>query len=283
MLRCIGTVPLPHAAQRRRALWCALATLCVLVLTACESTTPKVKMPARLLYLEAGALEDQELYSEAITKFQEVIDQNPGTEVAAYAYLRLGELHAKKEDWAEAETSYRLFLSASQNSHLTSTVLARLIRVHHGNSFTGIFFPAREVDRDMEPNRQIISEFRRFYFLYPESVYLDEMRGYYRGARASLAEHERLVGSFYSRNGQYNAAVARYRYLLRAYPDYPASQEVLTQLIEAYRRNQQPGLADELERLAAGKSANASEGKGLESSSGQRSDGAPAPLVTHRQ
>ncbi|MCH9044752.1 MAG: outer membrane protein assembly factor BamD [SAR324 cluster bacterium] len=220
-----------------------------IALIGCETAKPRVKIPGRLLYLEGQALADVAVYSEAVAKFQEVVDQNPGTLLGTFAYLKIAEIHAQQEDWLEAETNYRLFLTTNQLRHLTPYVLYRLITVHHENSFTGVFFPSREVDRDMEPNRQIIREYKRFFFLFPKSIFLEEIRSLYRAARDTLAEHERLVGDFYLRRGHYDAAASRYVYLLRTFPQYQDAKAVLERLIEAYRLNQQPDLAREMERL----------------------------------
>jgi outer membrane protein assembly factor BamD len=226
-----------------------LGLLAALALGACESSGPKVQTPARLLYLEGQSLADQGLYSEAVAKFQDVADQNPGTLLGSFAYLQIAELRGEQEDWVPAETNYRLFLNANQQSHLTPYVLYKLVKVNLARSYTGVLFAAREIDRDVQPNRQIILEYQRFFFLYPTSVFLDEVRGYALSARETLAEHERMVGDWYFRRGHYHAAAARYVYLLRNYPTYPHAEEVVARLIVAYRRNLQPDLADELERV----------------------------------
>jgi outer membrane protein assembly factor BamD len=235
----------------RSPIWlqAALCLLVALALGACETARPKVKPPARLAYYEAQALKDQELYSEAITKFQEVADQNQGSLLGSFAYLQLADVYSRQEDWLKAETNYRLFLGANQTTHLTPYVLYNLVKVNHNRSFVGVLFPTREVDRDQTPNRLIIQEYNRFFFLYPTSVFLDEVRGYALDARLSLAEHERMVANFYFERGHYNAAAARYLYVLRNYPNYPESKGVLEQLVQAYRRNQQPEEAAEMERL----------------------------------
>jgi outer membrane protein assembly factor BamD len=123
------------------------------------------------------------------------------------------------------------------------------MEVNYRKGLTGLFFPSREVDRDMEPNRQILVEFKRFFLLYPNSTYLDDVRPYYRAARELLARYELLVGDFYLDREHYYSAIGRYLYLLRNYPEYPDSDDVLRKLIDAYRENQQPDLANEMERV----------------------------------
>jgi outer membrane assembly lipoprotein YfiO len=187
-----------------------------------------------------------------VLKYQSVADQNPGTLLGSFAYLRIAEIHAIQEEWVQADTNYRLFLNANQGSHLTPFVLYRLARVNHLSSYTGLFSRTRDYDRDMKPNRQMIEEYKRFYFLYPESIFLPEVRSFAQAARESLAEYERLVGDYYYDRELYNAAAGRYEYLLLHYPGYPDSDAVVERLVETYRRNQEPGKAAELERLGGG-------------------------------
>jgi outer membrane protein assembly factor BamD len=257
----------------------ALCLLALAALAACTQPKPKVKTPALLLYLEGQTLADQELYGEAVTKFQEVADQNSGTLLGSFAYLRIAEIRVAQQDWVKAETNYRLFLAGNLSTHLTPYVVYRLAYVNHEASFTGLFFPSREVDRDQTPNRQIVQEFKRFYFLYPKSIFLPEMRHFAEDAYVTLAEHERVVGDFYYRHGHYNAAAHRYLYLLRTYPDYPDSDAVLDRLILSYQRNQQPDEAAELKRLRDRRTAKASAQApgGAAAPSAQATGGAAAP------
>ena len=219
-----------------------------LLLQAC-ATDVETRMPSRLLFLEAEALENQELYSEAITKYERIIQENPGSRLATFSHLKLAEINTKQSDWDNAETNYRAFLNLNGNTFFTPYVLAKLLRVNHERSFTGLFFPAQEFDRDMEPSRRIILEYKRFFLLYPKSIYLDDVTPYYRSARDSLAEYEQLVGDYYFGKGQFNAAIGRYSHLLKTFPEFPGTREVLRKLIQAYRENRQPGLAQEMERI----------------------------------
>ena len=229
----------------------AILVLMVIVLFwgGCETTSELTQKPARLLFIDAESVENQGLLSEAITRYEQLIKENPGTRLATFSYLRVAELQVKLEKWKESETNYRAFLSLHPKSHLTPFILYRLLQVNHERSYTGTFFKAREVDRDMAPNRNIILEYKRFLLLYPKSPYLEEVKPFYRAAISTLAESELMVGDFYFDNEQYNAAIGRYQYLLRNYPHYPKTREVLRRLIEAYKRNNQPEMAKELIRV----------------------------------
>jgi outer membrane protein assembly factor BamD len=243
-----------------------LATLAGL--TAACSNTGTTQEPPRTLFQDGQALEDDGLLTEAIEKFKKVSTENQGTRLGSFAYLRMAELYSRQEDWLQAETNYRLFLSANSNSHLNAYVLYRLLIMNDKKSYTGIFFPEREVDRDIEPAKQIITEYKRFYLLYPQSIYAPEVAPIYREARHTLAQHEILVADFYLRREEYNAAASRYLYVLRNFPELANPKYSLRRLIEAYRKDQQPDLANEMQRIydeRYGKLRTASQPAGNES------------------
>ena len=242
-------LPLPTRVRGLLGTPLFMLALVMLALPGCESVEPKIKIPARVSYMQAEGMENQGILSDAIAKYQEIADQNPGTLLGSFSFLKMGDLNFSLENWEEAEINYRLFLTTNQNSHLTSYILYKLVVVQHRKSITGIFFPSREIERNMEPNRKIIQEFQRFFFLYPNSVFLREIRTYLGEANQALAAHEHMVADFYFERELFNAAVSRYLYLLKKFPNYPDSEVVLKRLIQSYRRNQQPGLAEELERF----------------------------------
>ena len=242
-------VPLRRRLSLFQLSWLLGTVFLFFGLAACGETNLQVQVPARTLYFEALNLEDQELFSESITRMQSLATENPGTRLGTFAYLKLGELYARQDNWIEADTNYRIFLSLNSNSNLTPYVLYRLMVVNYNAGLTGLFFPSREVDRDMEPNRKLLVEFKRFFLLYPNSPYLEDVRPYYRAARELLARYELMVGDFYYRKESYYSAIGRYIFLLRNFPEYPETREVMEKLIQAYRSNQQEDLAVEVERI----------------------------------
>ncbi|MCZ6627588.1 MAG: outer membrane protein assembly factor BamD [SAR324 cluster bacterium] len=232
---------------------CALlAGLWFVLAAGCSQVDPEdVVVPARMLYIQAEAFENQGLFTEALAKYTRITDQYSGSRLATFAHLRMAEIHSTQQSWPEAETNYRLFLKLNSSSHLTPYLLYRLLKVNHEQSYTGVIFREREFDRDMEPNLSIILEYKRFFLMYPRSVYLKEMTPIFRDAQDTLALHELMVADFYFGRGQYNAAISRYQYLLRNFPQFKDTDEVLVKLIRAYGEDQQPTFAEEMRRVRA--------------------------------
>ena len=226
-------------------IWILFATLAFIGCSNKIPETKEEKYDAAIEYMDRGS------YSLAIPLFQEVIDENPGTRYAAYSYLKLGDANLLSGDseFDAAETNYRIFLNYSSHSHLVPYVLSRLIEVNYKRNVSTIFGNDYAYSRDSNHFKKIITEYQRFYFLFPDSLYLEEAKEYLNKSIEALAEHEFIIGNWYFDNSLYTPAIARYIYILNRYPNFERKYKVVEKLIIAYRHNQQPTSADELERV----------------------------------
>jgi len=214
-----------------------------------DKTNNQIRLHSTELYHQAMVSIEDEYYNEALKNFEILVDEHAGTRLATLAHLKMGDIYFIQSKWEESETSYRQFLLLNQRSHLTPYVLNRLIALNYERNHYGIFFKSRDYDRNMEPNRTLIKEFQRFYLLFPKSPYLEQVKEYHDRAMSDLAEHELNVANYYFNKQSYHSAIGRYLYLLKNYPDYPRTTNVAEHLVEAYRLNRQPELADEMQRV----------------------------------
>lgn len=214
------------------------------------STAPdtNVRTPARELYNQGLIAAEDQFFTEAEDLFTRLANEHSGTQLANLAHLQLGELHFKRSKWDEAEVSYRAFLLRNPNSHLTPYVISQIIRLNYERNQYGLFFRNRSFDRDMEPNRKIVQEYQRFYLLYRQSQYLEEVTELLHFARQDLAEYEFTVGNYYFAERAYDSAIARFLFLLKTYPEFPKKTAVANRLINAYELNQQPEQAQALRK-----------------------------------
>ena len=214
-----------------------------------DSANVQIRVPAKELYQKAMIALEDEFYQEALKNFEILVDEHSGTRLATLAHLKMGEVYFLQSKWVESETSYRRFLLLNSRSHLTPYVLNRLIALNYERNIYGLFAKSRDFDRNMEPNRTLIREYQRFYMLFPQSPYLADVKEYQKRALADLAEHELHVANYYFDNKAYRSAIGRYIFLLKHYPSFPRSVGVAERLIEAYRLNQQPELAEEMQKI----------------------------------
>ncbi|MCP4751546.1 MAG: outer membrane protein assembly factor BamD [Proteobacteria bacterium] len=228
---------------------CILFYLSVLVaLMGCSTIEPETieqKYDQAIQHMDTGS------YSLAIPLFQGIIDENPGTQYAAYAYLKLGDanLLSGESKYDAAETNYRIFLNYASYSHLVPYVLSRLIELNYKRNTSSLFGEEYAYSRDPGHFNSIIMEYQRFYFLYPNSLYLSDAKEYMDKSIEALAEHEFLIGNWYFDHSLFTPAISRYSYVLSHYPNFNQKDKVVWQLIAAYKKNQQPEKADELERV----------------------------------
>ena len=221
-----------------------------MLLQSCSETlTTQVRIPAAELYQNAMVAYEDEFYLEALKKFETLVEEYSGTRLATLSHLKMGDLYFLQQKWEESESSYRRFLLLNPRTHLTPYTLNRLIALNYDRNIYGIFVKSRDYDRNMEPNRALIREYQRFYLLFPQSTYLKEVKSYQKRALRDLAENELQVANFYFDKEAYNSAIGRYLYLLKHYPSFPRIAKVAKRLIETYRLNQQPKLADEMEKV----------------------------------
>ena len=208
-----------------------------------------VRTPARELYNQAVIASEDQFYSEAEELFRKLSTEHSGTQLATLAYLQLGELFFKRTKWDDAEVNYRSFLIRNPNSHLTPYVISQIISLNYERNRYGIFIRERSFDRDMEPNRKIIQEYQRFYLLYRQSNYLEDVTELLRNASNDLAEYEFVVGEYYFSQKAYDSAITRYLYLLKNFPKFERRNQIAERLIDAYENNQQPEQANSIRMI----------------------------------
>ena len=221
-----------------------------MLLQSCSDTlTTQVRIPAAELYQNAMVAYEDEFYLEALKKFETLVEEYSGTRLATLSHLKMGDLYFLQQKWEESESSYRRFLLLNPRTHLAPYTLNRLIALNYERNIYGLFVKSRDYDRNMEPNRTLIREYQRFYLLFPQSPYLEDVQDYQSRALSDLAEHELHVANYYFDKQAYRSAIGRYLYLLKHYPSFPRISQVAERLIEAYRLNLQPELADEMQKV----------------------------------
>ncbi len=94
-------------------------------------------------------------------------------------------------------------------------------------------FPSEEYSRIAIRRRSThaLEEYNRLLDLYPSSPYVEKARPQIAACRQNLARGSFMVGYFYQKTRKvYRAAIARYEDVIKDYPDYDGSDEVLYRL-----------------------------------------------------
>jgi outer membrane protein assembly factor BamD len=89
------------------------------------------------------------------------------------------------------------------------------------------------VGRDQSSTVKAVAEYQRVLDGYPSSEFVDQARQRIEACRDLLARSDFLVGFFYQRGRKaYHSAVLRYEEILKEYPEYRRTDEVLFRLGE---------------------------------------------------
>jgi outer membrane protein assembly factor BamD len=206
----------------------------------------KLYAEARRVMLDGGYREALDYYGKLEARFpygtyaqQAMIDtayayfKNNEPELAIEAadrFIRLYPLHPNVE--------YAYYLKGLVNFRREVSVLEKAL-------------PQPLEARDMGPARRAFDDFALLLRTFPESRYAADARQRMVFLRNQLAEHELLVAQEYLERGAYLAAAARARYVLREYPQTPATPRALEYLVRAYRILGMQELADDSLRVLA--------------------------------
>jgi outer membrane protein assembly factor BamD len=242
-------VPLPCRAvalqtemtTRRSVASHSVASLLVLVLVAggCATKTPPPEygaLPAAdALYAEGVSMMEQQDarflwrdYSTAIEVFQDIIDNYPYSDEAVLAELAIADAYFSQKSYAEAISYYTDFADLHPEHPKVPYAIFHSALSHSEQS--------KGPERDQTETRKAITELEALLSRYPHSAYSDEAEAELRMLRTRLARSGMMVGDFYFKRREYQAAAERYRGLLNRYPGLGLDAEALYKLGLCYTR-----------------------------------------------
>ena len=167
-------------------------------------------------------------YESARQHFKRIIEAFPQSEYGPAARLAVGDAHFQEGGTANyilAIGAYREFLTLYP-SHPKSDYA----QIQVAESY---FKQRNGPDRDQTATQNALEEFQRLKDIFPDSPLAEVADARIAECRQSLARAEYLAGYFYQKTRRaYRSAVLRYEALIRDYPDYGQTDEVLFRLGE---------------------------------------------------
>jgi outer membrane protein assembly factor BamD len=216
------SVSLPH---RRLAAGLMLS----LLLAACGSTAPKdvyVEQPVEKLYNGAMDRLLDEDYKNAAKQFDEVERQHPYSVWATKSQLMGAYAHYEEGKYDEA------VISAD-----------RFIQLHPGNRDVAYAYYLKalsyyiqivDVGRDQQTTQKALKALDDVVRRFPDTRYARDARLKLDLARDHLAGKDMEIGRFYEKQGQYLAAINRFRRVVDTYQTTTHVPEALHRLTECY-------------------------------------------------
>ena len=219
-----------------------------LLLSSCASSSTKTEVsegseptkPVEELYNEAADALDAKEYRKATALFEEVERQYPYSKWATKAQLMAAFAAYESDSYDEAVLA-----------------LDRFIELHPGNEDIDYAYYLKalayyeqisDVARDQEMTEQALMAFDTIITRFPESQYTRDSKLKRDLTLDHLAGKEMEIGRYYLNRNQINAAINRFRTVVKRYQTTTHTPEALHRLTEAYLTL---GLRTEATRVAA--------------------------------
>ena len=161
----------------------------------------------------------KESFENARKEYQEIQEKSPDKSYDAALMLRIADTYFGEEKYEEALVEYRAFL----NFH---PVNKDAVYAQYQIAMCS-FKQVSTIDRDPEPTRIALREFRILLEKYPNSAYQEQAAKNISICLDRLSEYELYVGNFYYKKRAYKAAIGRLDALLRDYPGSSAEKDAL--------------------------------------------------------
>lgn len=226
----------------RKSLIFTVSLICLGV-AACSSTKTDdmpVELPAEELFDSAQNAFEQKNYSEATRLYNEVERQHPYSQWATKAQLMSAYASYEDQRFDEAIMS-----------------LDRFIELHPGHEEIDYAYYLKaltyykqisDVARDQQMTQRALEALDALVMRFPNSQYARDATLKRDLTLDHLAGKEMEIGRYYANRGQTNAAINRFRNVIRDYQTTTHVPEALHRLVESYMTL---GLKSEATRVAA--------------------------------
>ncbi|MCM2254816.1 MAG: outer membrane protein assembly factor BamD [Vicinamibacteria bacterium] len=221
-----------------------VAALALLALAGCGHGGPVdiaslASNSAQVVWEAGQKAAEKKQWDAARQHFRRIIDGFPQSDLVPEARLALGESYFKEggtANWILAAAAYKEFLTFYP-SHPRADFAQFMVAESH-------FEQRNPPDRDQKATMEALEEFDRLLQLFPESAHVETTRERITTCRQSLARAEFVAGYFYQKTRQaWRAAIQRYEFLLKEYPDYAGLDEVLFRTAQCKSFQAQPAEA----------------------------------------
>ena len=235
----MGMVKFKHIVNMRlyAVLACALLIGCS---SSSEETKPQVEDSVDVLYNKAASALDDERYAEATRYFEEVERQHPYSQWATQAQLMAAYASYEDQRYDEAIIG-----------------LDRFIELHPGNKdidyahylkALSFYEQISDVARDQAMTQEALNALETLIRRFPDSKYARDATLKRDLTYDHLAGKEMEIGRYYLNRGHVNAAINRFREVIKKYETTTHTAEALHRLVEAYLTL---GLGYEAKQVAA--------------------------------
>jgi outer membrane protein assembly factor BamD len=194
-----------------------LLVLLAALVAGCEGKTHD-KSPQSLINEGVNAYRDGN-YDDAADAFSRLKQRFPYSRFSLLAEIRLADAQYRNRKYKEAAYAYADFIRLHPRNQAVPYALYQLGMCWYNRISTP--------DRDQSSAKKAARAFARLMKAFPKSIFAARAKGKLDMCLYNLAAHEFIVGNYYYDTGQYKAALGRFMYLLKHYPDTGQYHETL--------------------------------------------------------
>ena len=165
-------------------------------------------------------------YEESIDHFTELEIQYPYSTWASRGQLMIGFAHYSANEYDEAILSLSKFVELNPNHELIPYAI--YLKAY------SYFERIPDINLDQKFSTRAYEEFSELINRYPRSKYAVKSKEHIKKLKNHLAAKEIKVGKYYQSQGDYLAAVKRYKVVLKKYKHSTQIPESIFRLIESY-------------------------------------------------
>ena len=197
-----------------------------LAIFGCASDKPTGKTEAEVLYKEAKQLMEEDRFILATEKINQLKNQYPYSYYATPAELMLADILFKQENYVESAAAYLLFRDFHPRHERIPYVIFQIAESFY------LQLPDTD-DRDLEPALEAIKYYREIITKYPDSPEVKQAKKKIKECRQRLHNKEKYVADFYFKTEAFEAALWRYKDILRNIKDdQPLRSHSMSRIIQ---------------------------------------------------
>jgi outer membrane protein assembly factor BamD len=187
------------------------------------------KQPDKELYDKAMVALKKGRYDVARLDLQTLLNTYPDSEYRMRAKLSVGDSWFKEGGTAaltQAEAEYNDFITFFPDAPEAAEAKMKVGDIYYQQM--------EKPDRDYSNAQEAEKAYRDMINMFPDSALIPRAKQKLRDVQEVLAERETQIGLYYESRENYNAAVARLRTVVDAYPLYSKSDQALLAIGDAY-------------------------------------------------
>jgi len=200
-----------------------LIGLMAVALIGCSKKTYE-KSPQQLINEGVNSYRDGN-YDDAADAFSRLKQRFPYSRFSLLAEIRLADAYYRSKKYKDAAMAYADFIRMHPRNQAVIYALYQLGMCWYNRISTP--------DRDQTSARRAARAFGRLMKAYPKSIFAARAKGKLDLCVANLAAHEFMIGNYYYNTGHYKAALARFIYLVKHYPDTGQYHQTLDMIRKA--------------------------------------------------